>query len=55
MKCPNAPIDVPLGECNVSVVATGGSLAEGIEMLGDVALRSGRSWLIANFADDITT
>lgn len=55
MKYPNAPIDVLLGECNVGVVASNGLLAEGIEMLGNVALRSGRSWLIANFADDITT
>lgn len=55
MKYPNAPIDVPLGDCDLGVVASNGSLAEAIEMLGDVALRSGRSWLIANFDDDITT
>ncbi|WP_296722011.1 hypothetical protein [Erythrobacter sp.] len=55
MKYPNAPIDVPLGECNVGVVASNGSSAEGIEVIGDVALRSGRNWLMANFADNITT
>ncbi|WP_296720989.1 hypothetical protein [Erythrobacter sp.] len=55
MKYPNAPIDVPLGDCDLGVVASNGSMAEGIEVLGDVALRSGRSWLMARFADDITT
>lgn len=55
MKYPNAPIDVPLGDCDLGVVASNGSLAEGIEVLGDFALRSGRSWLMANFADNITT
>lgn len=55
MKYPTAPIDVPLGECNVGVVASNGSMAEGIEVLGDVALRSGRNWLMANFGDNITT
>lgn len=55
MKYPNAPNDVPLGECDLGVVATGGSMAEGIEVLSDVALRSGRSWLMAGFANDVTT
>jgi len=55
MKHPNAPIDVPLGECNVGVVASNGSMAEGIEVLGDVALRSGLNWLMASFTDEVTT
>ncbi|NCP14628.1 MAG: hypothetical protein GW858_10770 [Sphingomonadales bacterium] len=55
MKYPNAPVDVPLGDCDLGVVATGGSMSEAIEMLGNAALRSGRSWLMANFQDDVTT
>lgn len=55
MKYPNALIDLPLGECHVGVVATNGSMAEGIEVLRNVALRSGHSWLMASFSDDITT
>lgn len=55
MKYPNGPIEVPLGDCDLGVVASNGSMAEGVEVLGDVALRSGRNWLMASFADNITT
>lgn len=55
MKYPNAPVDVPLGDCDLGVVAANGEMEEGIEVMGRVALRSGRNWLLANFENNYTT
>ena len=54
MKYPNAPVDAPLGDCDLGVVAANGEMEEGIEVMGRVALRSGRDWLLANFEDNYT-
>lgn len=54
MKYPNAPVDGPIDTCELGVVAANGEMAEGIEVMGKVALRSGRNWLLANFEDDFT-
>jgi hypothetical protein len=54
MKYPNAPVDVPLGNCELAVAAINGEMSEAIEFMGKVALRSGRNWLLANFEDDFT-
>lgn len=55
MKNPHAPLDAELGHCDLGVAAIGGVMSEGIEMLGDVALRRGCTWLMASFADNHTT
>lgn len=55
MKYPTASVDAPIGNCELGVVAANGEMAEGIEFMGKVALRSGRNWLLANFEDDFTS
>ena len=55
MKARHAPLDGELGHCELGVVAANGTISEGIEVLGDIALRHGRTWLMASFADIHTT
>lgn len=55
MKHPNGPLDVELGPCDLGVVATNGTMSEGIEALARMGLLSRGSWLIASFLDEATT
>jgi hypothetical protein len=51
---PSGPLDAPLPSLGLSVMAVNGSLQECIAMFSGIAAKTGRTWLVANFADDFT-
>jgi len=52
--CPSGPLDAPLPKGGLGLVAVNGNLQDGIAMVADIAAKAGRTWLMANFADDHT-
>jgi hypothetical protein len=55
MVHPTAPFDVELGDCDLGIVATSGTLAQSVNTLGQVALAEGDPWLVGNFVDNVST
>jgi hypothetical protein len=51
---PSGPLDVPLPDPGLSVIAVNGNLQEAIGMFSGIAAKTGRTWLVVNFADDFT-
>lgn len=52
---PNGPADASVKDFELGVVASNGTMREGIETMFGIALRSNRPWLLANFSDDVTS
>ncbi len=52
---PRGPADASIKGCELGVGASNGELAEGINVMADVAFRTKMPWVLANFADDVTT
>ena len=55
LVCPSGPLDAPLPVPGFGVVAVNGNLHEGVTMFSGIAAKTGRTWLMAGFADDYTS
>jgi hypothetical protein len=55
MLHPIGPADASIKDFELGVVASNGTMREGVETMFDIALRSNRPWLLANFPDDVTS
>lgn len=55
MMHPTEAVDVAIGDCELGVFATNGTISESISALGIVAIDNRRSWLAATFADNVST
>jgi hypothetical protein len=55
LVCPSGPPDAQLPVPGFGVVAVNGNLHEGVVMFSRIAAQTGRTWLMAGFANDHTS
>lgn len=51
---PGGPANVSINGCELGFVASNGQIAEGINAIADLAVRTQAPWVLANFANEIT-